>query len=260
MDSSSEKYLQELSQVISKALTGNLTGIFLHGSAVLGGYDARRSDLDVLVVVPSPITERQRAAVAEALSDKELPCPAMGLEMSVVTEGAVANVNSSSPAFELHLTTAPLDSKAIDGRGHGGDPDLVLHFAVCREKGRSLASTTKKSREEVFGVVPRELILSQLLDELTWAANDAPKHYAVLNASRAWMYKETEQLVSKVAGGEWALRRMQEKSSDHDNTDLVQVALAKQNGEDDVDMVADDVQRYVDSVLQIMRQDGKSCT
>ncbi|KAJ3476041.1 hypothetical protein NLG97_g9258 [Lecanicillium saksenae] len=258
MDSSSEAYLQKLSQNVSNALKGSLTGIFLHGSAVLGGYDARQSDLDVLVVVPNPITDSQRTAVTEVLSEKELPCPAMGLEMSIVTEAAAANIESTAPTFELHLTTAPLDSKVVDGRGHAGDPDLLLHFAVCRASGRNLAKLGTKSREEIFGVVPRVLILSQLRDELTWAASDAPKHYAVLNASRAWMYMETGDLVSKVAGGEWALQRLLDDSKDQDTTaSLVQAALAKQNGED-VDMVADDVQRYVDSVLQIMGADGNS--
>lgn len=255
MDAASEIYLQKLSKKISHTLNGNLTGIYLHGSAVLGGYDVHRSDLDVLVVVPRPITEGQRTELAETLREETLPCPAAGLELSIVTDAAAATVDVSAPAFELHMTTAPADSKVVDGRGHGGDPDLVLHFAVCRVHGRNLAgSTTGKPLEEVFGAVPQELVVAQLRDELSWAARDGPRHYAVLNASRAWMYAETGQLVSKVAGGEWTLRRIQgddEMPHRDDNMVIVRAALAKQNG-DAVDMDADDVQWYVEFVLRIL--------
>lgn len=258
IDAASEEYLQKLGDRILQAFDGNVTGIYLHGSAVLGGYNSDRSDLDVLVVVPKPMTEAQRAATAKTLSDEALPCPATGLEMSIVTEAVAANPDVAAPPFELHMTTAATDSKIVDGRDHEGDPDLVLHFAVCREKGENLARhPAKSSLEDVFGAVPRRRITAQLRQELGWA--EAPRHYAVLNASRAWMYAVTRQLVSKVTGGAWALRRMQ---SDDEMTDqggrmaLIRAALAKQTGDEAAPMEADDVQRYVDFVLHILDQDG----
>lgn len=258
MDAASEEYLHELNDRISLALDGNLTGSYLHGSAVLGGYDASRSDLDVLVVVPRSTTAAQRAAVATTLSEESLPCPAAGLELSIVTEAAAAHPDAAAPAFELHMTTAASDSKIVHGRDRDGDPDLLLHLAVCREKGRSLAQPPANGRQDVFGAVPARRIVAQLREELAWAARDAPGHYAVLNASRAWMYAETRQLVSKVAGGEWALRKIQEEvelSEEDAKTRLVKAALQRQNGFEAA-MEADDVQRYVDFVLQILEQSG----
>lgn len=259
MDAASEEYLQKLNDRISLALDGNLTGIYLHGSAVLGGYDAGRSDLDVLVVVPSPMTEAQRAAVATTLSEEALQCPAAGLEMSIVTDAVAANPDTSAPAFELHMTTASSDSKIVDGRGREGDPDLLLHLAVCRAKGRNVGESPAKSRLEVFGAVPAKRIMAQLREELGWAARDAPRHYAVLNASRAWMYAATRQLVSKVAGGEWAVQQIQDDDAVPDRDDrlgLVKAALAKQIGDEVLFIEVDDVQRYVDFVLRILDRDG----
>lgn len=140
MDVISRKYLENVAEIMTKALDGNLTGIYLHGSAVLGGYDAWHSDLDVLVVVPNPITEAQREAIVGNLTEEALPCPAAGLEMSIVTEAVAANPQAAAPAFELHMTTAASDTKVIDGHGHGGDPDLVLHFAVCRVSAEAIGS------------------------------------------------------------------------------------------------------------------------
>ena len=52
--------------------------------------------------------------------------------------------------------------KVVDGHGHPGDPDLVLHFAVCHALGYA-----------PFAEVPPPLVLARVADELTWAAEQA---------------------------------------------------------------------------------------
>ena len=91
----------------------------------------------------------------------------------------------------------PEDRKVVDGHGHPGDLDLVLHFAVCR-----------RLDPDVFAEVPRPLVLNQVADELAWAAEHNPTEYAVLNACRAWRYTVDGSLVSKVDGGHWAETRL----------------------------------------------------
>lgn len=205
MDERSERYALDVASAIARLLGAPLTGVYLHGSAVLGGFDARRSDIDVLAVSERPMTSAQQSAVVEALSEARLPCPAHGLELTVVTLGA-ARHPTAEPAFELHLTTAPGDSRAVDGHCHGGDPDLVLHFAVCRSAGRLLGAGLPAA--EVFAKLPDELVLAQLANELRWGAAQAPGEYAVLNACRAWRFAADRALVSKVDGGRWALARV----------------------------------------------------
>lgn len=108
----SRKYVENATGIIAKALDGNLTGVYLHGSAVLGGYDTRHSDLDAVVVVPNPITEAQREAIVRNLAEDALPCPAAGLEMSIVTEAVAANPHVAAPALDLHMATAASDTKS----------------------------------------------------------------------------------------------------------------------------------------------------
>ena len=220
METVSERYALEVASATAAASGSRLAGVYLHGSAVLGGFDARRSDVDVLVVCDGPMTSAQQSAVAEALSEPRLPCPGRGLELSIVTL-QVAQHPVAEPAFELHLTTAPEDTKVIDGRERGGDPDLVLHFAVCRRSGRLIGPGLPAAK--AFGPVPDDLVLAQLATELRWGAEHTPDEYAVLNACRAWRFAVDGALVSKIAGGQWALGR-----THGPDRELVKIALDKQ--------------------------------
>lgn len=153
MDEATETYLENLTNSTVHILVDNLVGIYLHGSAVLGGYISSRSDLDILIAVHNPLTTTEQSALSRALSQECLPCPAAkGLEMSVV----LANVASGpylaeKVPFEMHITTAKEDRKIVyGGAEHEGDEDLVLHFWVTRKRGRVLYG---KNKEEVFKAV-----------------------------------------------------------------------------------------------------------
>jgi streptomycin 3"-adenylyltransferase len=220
MDQAAERYAQDVASAMAAVLGSRLVGTYLHGSAVLGGFDARRSDVDILVVCDGAVPAAQRTSTAAALGEQRLPCPARGLELSMVTAQAARQV-TAAPAFELHMTTAPEDAKVIDGHGRGGDADLVLHFAVCRSAGRLLGPG--RPAAGVFGPVPDGLVRTQLAAELRWGAGHAAGEYAVLNACRAWRFAADGVLVSKVAGGRWAMRRVRGP-----DRELIRVALDRQ--------------------------------
>jgi streptomycin 3"-adenylyltransferase len=235
MDTAPERYALKVASATAAASGSQLAGVYLHGSAVLGGFDARRSDVDVLVVCDGPMTSAQQSAVAEALSEQRLPCPGRGLELSIVTL-QVAQHPVAEPAFELHLTTAPEDTKVINGHLRGGDPDLVLHFAVCRRAGLSAA--------EVFGPVADDLVFAQLATELRWGAEHVPGEYAVLNACRAWRFAVDGALVSKIDGGQWALVR-----THGPDRELVKIALDKQRSISSAELDRGVVEQFVQQVF-----------
>jgi predicted nucleotidyltransferase len=64
MDTAAERYALKVASAAA-ASGSQLAGVYLHGSAALGGFDARRSDGDVLVVCDGPMTSVQQSAVAE---------------------------------------------------------------------------------------------------------------------------------------------------------------------------------------------------
>ena len=120
MDPSAARYLQALTAEVGAVLGGRVVGVYAHGSLLLGGYLPTRSDIDALVVVEDPLAPDEQADLASRLSADALPCPAVGLELSVVLR-SVAAAPTARPAFELHVTTAPGDRKVVEGHGHPGE-------------------------------------------------------------------------------------------------------------------------------------------
>ena len=163
----------------------------------------------------------EKRGAAEALA--ALPAPGAGLELSIVTEASLKSV-PERPRFELHVTTGS-DAKVVDGERHRGDSDLVMHYAVCRERGVAVLGPPAA---EVFPPVPRAMLLASFIEEVAWGLEHAPMRYAVLNACRAWAFAEGAGLLSKVEGAEWALTRG--PGLQPGQADAIHAALAAQAG------------------------------
>ncbi|TWP38998.1 aminoglycoside adenylyltransferase domain-containing protein [Leekyejoonella antrihumi] len=197
-----------LGRALRQALGPGTVGVYLHGSAALGGWLAGTSDLDVLVVTESKACDGQR--VLAACHSVHSP-----VELSVVTMDAAARPAAPWP-FLLHATTGPDKLMVDDG---GGDPDLLMHIAVTRAHGRSLLGP---GPAEVFGVVSDCDISGYLRSELQWGVDHGCEAHAVLNACRALCWSRTGWLVSKIDGGTWAVARVP------DHAGLIERALADQ--------------------------------
>ncbi len=191
-------FAHDLSSSLDVALPGVLLGAYLHGSGALGGFVARKSDVDILFVARRGLTAEEKRVAADVLSNHG-PCPGSGIETSIILEACAREPEAG--AFEMHVTTGT-DAKVVDGAGHKGDSDLVLHVQVCRAAGVALFGPPPS---EVFGEVPRPLGLSRMRDELAWAMASASVEYAVLNACRALRFAREGVVCSKVEAGEWGL-------------------------------------------------------
>jgi len=114
----------------------DLVGVYLHGSAVLGGWHPHVNDVDLLAVVVGPLEQAAKTAVAGRLIEPTPPCPAArGLDLHVVAAAAV-RAPTRSPSFKLHVGFAPgtdrhapgfpvnvPTTRVVDGSGTAGDPD-----------------------------------------------------------------------------------------------------------------------------------------
>ncbi|SCE52015.1 streptomycin 3-adenylyltransferase [Streptomyces sp. DvalAA-43] len=209
------RYVAEVSAVLAGA-GPDLVGVYVHGSAVLGGFRAARSDVDVLAVVAGSGTEAGQRAMGEAVAETAARCPGTGLEMSVITAATAADLGSCP--FEVHIRTGATETVVIPGAGRAGDADLVLHCAVCREHALAVSGPPAA---EVFGPVPADRIGAAMVGELRWAVDHATAAYAVLNACRALRFADDGQLCSKLEGGRWYLDR-------HGDDEVVAAAIARQ--------------------------------
>lgn len=212
-------YVRYLDAAVAEQLGSALIGTYLHGSVALGGFSASRSDIDLLMVVSTDTGVADHAWRCIAASVRHAPCPARGVEVSFVDAGD-ARAPAEPWPFLLHIATGPNDPKAVSGRGHDGDRDLLMHYAVTRVAGIAIRGPDP---QDAIGTVDRSAILAYLTDELSWATANASEAYVVLNAGRALRYLHDGQFVSKIDGAEEAI-------AVGAPLDLVARALASQRG------------------------------
>jgi Domain of unknown function (DUF4111)/Nucleotidyltransferase domain len=198
-------YAGSLAARVGGSLGGRLRAAYLHGSAVLGGWLPERSDVDVLFVTEDDVSRQEVTAVAAVLAAAEADCPGQGLECSVVTVGQAGTPQEPWP-FLLHAARDPggTRTRIVDGGERPGDPDLLMHYTVCRAAGWPVRGPAPA---ELIGSVPRPVILGYLAGELHWGIEHGSEAYAVLNACRAQVFLADGRIVSKVAGGSIALAR-----------------------------------------------------
>jgi streptomycin 3"-adenylyltransferase len=209
-------YAQLLVDVLRDVYADDLVGVYLHGSAVLGGFGHDYSDVDVLVVVGSPGSAEIQHKVGDALAATVEHCPGTSLELSVLTSATAARLGDCP--FEVHVNASRRAAVVIPGHDHAGDLDLVLHSAVCRAHGLAVSGPVPP---KVFAAVPKARLTQAIANELTWSLANAPTAYAVLNACRALRFARDGELMGKVSAAQWYL-------SEHPGTEVVTAALAQQ--------------------------------
>ena len=139
----------------TKILKEKLTGIYLHGSAAMGCYQPKKSDLDFMVVVNENLTDAEKREYMDMVLELDAEGPAKGIEMSVVTKD-VCNPFVYPTPFILHYSRRHTEWYRTNPEDYirkmnGTDKDLAAHFTVIRGRGLCLYGLPV---DEVFGVVP----------------------------------------------------------------------------------------------------------
>ena len=189
-------------------LRDDLIGIYLHGSAVMGCFNPAKSDLDVIVVVRSPLSDAVKKAYMDMVVAASASGPAKGIEMSIVTFDACRPFVYPTP-YELHFSMGHLDRYRKDPERYilemkGTDRDLAAHFTILEKRGRCLYGPPIR---DVFDEVPKQAYLDSIWYDIEDAPADISEHpmYMTLNLARVAAYAEEGLVLSKKEGGEWAL-------------------------------------------------------
>lgn len=222
------RYLQQLTDQLEYVLGHQLVGVYVGGSASFGDLN-RESDLDLVAVVSAKLRRNQIEALSARLFHDQLPCPQEGLELYIVKK-SVVRLPSREPAYEMLLRTGKTWRSTVEKRGY--EIDLLLDFAICRQEGLKIKDYYP-SPIDLFTEISPHRILRALDQSLQWRLNhilhpfhDPQGENAVLNACRAWSYKQKGVFDSKTAAGEWAI---QQSESTHDQR-LINQALAIRKG------------------------------
>ena len=207
-------YIELLHKFVSssKEILGyNLTGIYLHGSAVMGCFNPEKSDLDLIVVVKDEIPEDEKRRFMDMVVELNKQAPAKGLELSIVRE-EVCNPFVYPTPFELHFSVAHLNWYQSNPQDYiekmkGTDRDLAAHFTIICHRGQVLYG---KEIFEVFAPVSKKDYLDSIWGDIENAPEEIAENpmYLTLNLCRVLAYKKEGLLVSKQEGGEWGLKNV----------------------------------------------------
>ncbi|MGI6724806.1 MAG: aminoglycoside adenylyltransferase domain-containing protein [Christensenellales bacterium] len=192
----------------SRAVLGdNLAGIYLHGSAAMGCFNEKKSDIDLMVVVYKSMSQESKRRFMDMVVQLNAAAPEKGLELSVVKKSACNPFIYPTP-FELHFSNAHLHWYKSDPSDYiekmkGTDKDLAAHFTIIRHRGKCLLG---EKIEEIFGEVREEFYFDSIWHDIKNAEEEITKNptYYILNLCRVLAYKKDGLILSKTEGANWA--------------------------------------------------------
>lgn len=204
-----EKFVKQSRDI----LEDNLVGIYLHGSAAMGCFDAQKSDIDLLVVVNAVIPDEIKRRYLDMVVELNTYAPKKGIELSIVRKDVCKPFLYPTP-FELHFSNTHSEwyrtdpSDYID-RMKGTDKDLAAHFTITYHRGKCLYGRAIK---DVFEEVRREFYFDSIWCDIADAEKEIMGNpaYMILNLCRVLAYKEDELILSKPEGGKWGLENIPE--------------------------------------------------
>ncbi|MBR6307693.1 MAG: DUF4111 domain-containing protein [Lachnospiraceae bacterium] len=195
-------------------LGDRLVGIYLHGSAVMGCFNPDKSDIDLIAIVDSPISDDVKRKCMDMVVALNEDAPAKGIEMSIVTK-AVCNPFVYPTPFELHFSAMHIgwyrdNPEDYVKKMNGTDEDLAAHFTIIKKRGKCLCGAPI---DEVFGEVPKADYMDSIRNDIADAEEDIIDNpmYIILNLTRVLAYKREGLILSKKEGGEWALKNLPEE-------------------------------------------------
>lgn len=215
----------------ARVLDGHLSGIYLHGSLALGGFQPTRSDIDMIVTMSERVSaESQRALVELLLRISKFPCP---VDVWFLAKHDINPFQQPLP-FTMHYDEGLRDdyqqalrSSAWQRRGEHlqHDSQLIIYFTVLQQKGICLSGTPIADE---FPPVPEQTFRNTLIGSFQKLCENPLQDLVafVLNACRIYAYLRDGELLSKDEGGTWGLVNLPEQFHP-----LIQQSLALYRGE-----------------------------
>ena len=199
----------------SRAILGDrLVGIYLHGSAVMGCFNEKKSDIDLLIVVNTVIPNDIKRKYMDMVVELNTFAPKKGIELSIVSKDVCKPFIYPTP-FELHFSVAHLDwyktnpSDYVD-KMNGTDKDLAAHFTIIYHRGKCLYG---KEIKDVFEKVSEEFYFDSIWNDIQDAEEEIMSNpmYTILNLCRVLAYKRDGLILSKEEGGKWGIDNVPKK-------------------------------------------------
>ena len=209
-----QEFIDRFAAMTIKTLGAALTGIYLHGSVAMKCFNPDKSDIDILIVIESNITDEQKLSFMKNVIGLNEIAPKKGLEMSIVQRKYCKPFVYPTP-FELHFSKMHLqwfqeNPDDYIKRMNGTDKDLAAHFTIINRYGTALFG---EAIPHVFGQVPAKDYMDSIWSDIQNAGEEVAENpiYLILNLCRVLAFVKGGLVLSKLQGGEWGLTHISKK-------------------------------------------------
>ena len=213
--------LESIVSVLSSLLKTNLLGIYLSGSIVLDAFDEKGSDLDIIVVVQSPLTILEKIEVISYLMTvNRNPCR---IDLDIVTTTDVENwqdmpetnlfFNDYWARHYERILAAPEDTENAEKllAAVSSDGEFLVEFKQIKESGICLYGLPI---DDLFPEIPDEIFLKSISSGIDGfyveSENDSQSSYLILTLCRILAFRITGKILSKPKAAAWALQELPE--------------------------------------------------
>jgi predicted nucleotidyltransferase len=185
LDATVDAYIADILDAVEDAGDVTVLASYVVGSRALGGVDAERSDLDLVVVVDQPFGSR-RQRVVDAVD--RLGRPGRALELVVYVRG------EQPPDFELNVNVDATGARELRNEPWHW---FVIDAAIGQERSTELADADPPW-STFFDPIGPERLDEALLASIAWSERQPPDNeFARLNAIRSRHKLEHGEWMSK---------------------------------------------------------------
>jgi streptomycin 3"-adenylyltransferase len=209
-----QNVIDEFTAMSKEIFGAKLTGVYLHGSMAMDCFNPEKSDIDLIIVIESDITDVQKMEFMKQVVKLNEQAPAKGLELSIVKREYCKPFVYPTP-FELHFAPPHLQWFKDNPENYvenmkGVDMDLAAHFTIINRYGIVLCG---EQIENVIGDVPKKDYADSIWLDVKGASEDIADEpmYMTLNLCRVLAFLKEDLCLSKQQGGKWGIAHISER-------------------------------------------------
>ncbi|WP_419419742.1 aminoglycoside adenylyltransferase family protein [Legionella sp. D16C41] len=209
LDNQATKQVMCCIDTLTKLLSTDLLGIYLYGSAIVGGLQ-RYSDLDLFIVIKRPTTADEKSKlVADLLniSGRYLKDSKRPIEMTVVVKSEI-NPWRYPPNFDFQYgewLRTEFESGHNEPWSTRKMPDLALLITQV-----SIASETLLGLKpsQLLPSIPYEDVIKAIIDALDNLIVDLnhDTRNVILTLARMWYTVKTNKIIAKPDAAKWVMQ------------------------------------------------------
>jgi predicted nucleotidyltransferase len=206
IDEGSRAQLEKVTQLLHRQLGESILGVYLFGSAALGGLKPD-SDLDIMTVAQVPTTELQRIQLIHGLL--ALSTHPRHIELTIVVQRDVRPWRSP-PLMDFQYGDwwrTEFEHGETRPWGSSDNPDLATLIRMVLIADEPLHGPRPA---EVLDPIPRTVYsacvmqsIDDLVADLEWDTRNV-----LLTLVRIWHTMETDEIVPKHVAASWAAERL----------------------------------------------------